>query len=71
MQSARRNFREVPVQDPDADLRQMRNDYATFAMTDPFRQGGKLREEFAVRHDGKASFIHFEERNAKWLISST
>jgi hypothetical protein len=29
-----------------------------------------LQEGFAVRHDGQAYFIYFEERNGKWLISS-
>jgi hypothetical protein len=39
-------------------------------MTDAFRQGGTLQEGFAVRHDGQAYFMYFEERNSEWLMTS-
>ena len=54
---------------PDATLRQMGNDFAKFAITDSFRQGGKYQEGFAVRHDGQGYLVYFEEYNGEWLIS--
>ena len=67
--AARRNFKEAMASLPDDSLRQMGNDFAKFAITDSFRQGGKYQEGFAVRHDGQGYLVYFEEYNGEWLIS--
>ena len=68
--TARRTFREAMASLPDQSLRQMGNDVAVFKLTDSFRQGGAYQEGFAVRHDGQGYFVHFEEYNGEWLITS-
>src|SRR5262249_5478181 len=67
--TARRNFKEAMASLTDDGLRRMGNDFAKFGITDSFRQGGAYREGFAVRHDGQAYFVYFEEYNGEWRIS--
>lgn len=67
--TARRNFKEAFANLPDNSLRQMGGDFAKFGITDSFRQGGALQEGFAVTHDGKGYFIHFEQANGEWFIT--
>ena len=66
---ARRKFKESMPNLPDKSLRQMGNDFAKFAITDSFRQGGALQEGFAVTHDGQGYLIYFEQQNGEWFIS--
>ena len=66
---ARRKFKESMPHLPDKSLRQMGNDFAKFAITDSFRQGGALQEGFAVTHDGQGYLIYFEQQNGEWFIS--